>query len=168
MAILRFAAYLLLLFVCGVGNPVLAQGTPPVDAARVAAARELMAVAGAAKQFDQVMPLMTANITNAFVSLAPHAEKEIKDVMGEMLKRFSQRKGELIQEIARLYAEKLTLAEIKELTRFYSKGVGAKFIALQPELMQRSMMFGQRWGEQIGREVEAEARRELKKRGINI
>jgi hypothetical protein len=71
-------------------------------------------------------------------------------------------------EIAALYAEKLTLEEIRELTRFYSSGVGAKFIAMLPELMQQSMLLGQRWGEAIGREIESEARQELKKRGINI
>jgi hypothetical protein len=165
---LRSVAVALLLFALAGGSPVRAQATGAAEADRVAAARELLAVVGAAKQFDQFMPLMTANMTNAFVGLAPHAEKEIKEVMGEMLKRFSQRKDELIQEVARLYAEKLSVEEIAELTRFYSSGVGAKFIALQPELIQRSMLFGQRWGERIGREVEAEARRELKKRGVDI
>lgn len=135
---------------------------------RVAAAQELMTVAGSAKQFDQFMPLMAANMTKAFVSLAPHAQKEIQEVMGQMLDRFSKRKGELIDQIADLYAEKLTLEEIQELTRFYSSGVGAKFIAMLPELMQQSMLIGQRWGEAIGREIEAEARQELRKRGINI
>jgi hypothetical protein len=144
------------------------QAARPGDAQRLAAARELMAAAGSAKQFDQIMPVMTANMTKAFVALAPHAQKEITEVMGQMLQRFSQRKNELIEQIAGLYAEKLTLSELKELTRFYTTGVGAKFIALQPELTQRSMSFGQRWGEQIGREIEAEVRRELKKRGIVI
>jgi hypothetical protein len=135
---------------------------------RVAAAQELMTAAGSAKQFDQFMPLMAANMTKAFVSLAPHAQKEIQDVMGQLLDRFSKRKNELIDQIANLYAEKLTLEELQELTRFYSSGVGAKFIAMLPELMQQSMLVGQRWGEAIGREIEAEARQELKKRGINI
>ena len=30
------------------------------------------------------------------------------------------------------------------------------------------MTLGQRWGSAIGREIEAEARRELKKRGIEL
>jgi hypothetical protein len=135
---------------------------------RVAAAQELMAAAGSAKQFDQFIPLMAANMTKAFVSLAPHAQKEIQEVMGQLLDRFSKRKGELIDQIANPYAEKLTLEELQELTRFYSSGVGAKFIAMLPELMQQSMLIGQRWGEAIGREIEVEARQELKKRGINI
>ena len=141
---------------------------PAPEPERLAAARELMAVAGSAQQFDQFMPLMAAQMTKAFLALAPQAEKEIQEVMGEMLKRFSARKGELIEEIAGLYAEKLTLDEIKELTHFYSRGIGAKFVAMLPELTQRSMLLGQRWGEKIGREIEAEARRELKKRGVDI
>lgn len=147
----------------------LGQSKPPAaDAERLAAARELMEVVGSAKQFDAVMPLMTAQMTRAFVAMAPHAEKEIREVMGQMLKRFSVRKGELLDQIAGLFAEKLTPEEARELIRFYSTGVGAKFVAMQPELMQRSALLGQRWGESIGRELEAEVRRELKKRGINI
>ena len=146
----------------------LAQSAPAPDRERLAAVRELMVVAGSVQKFDAVMPFMTARMTNAFIELAPHAEKQIQDVMGEMLKRFSTRTSELIEEIAELFAEKLTLEEIRELTRFYSTGVGAKFIAMQPELTQRSLLLSQRWGEKIGREIEAEARRELKKLGVDI
>ena len=41
-----------------------------------------------------------------------------------------------------------------------------KFIAVQPDIMRQSMTLGQRWGMQLGREIEQEAREELKKRGI--
>jgi hypothetical protein len=145
-----------------------AQGSPAPDRERLAAAHELMVVAGSAQKFDAVVPFMMQRLTKAFVELAPQAEKQIQSVMDEMLKRFSARKGELIEEIAGLFAEKLTLEEIRELTRFYSTGVGAKFIAMQPELTQRSLVMGQRWGEKIGSEIEAEARRELKKLGVDI
>lgn len=164
---IRALAMLLgVILMLSLGGPTFAQDAQQHK--RVAAAQELMAAAGSAKQFDQFMPLMAANMTKAFVSLAPHAQKEIQEVMGQLLDRFSKRKGELIDQIANLYAEKLTLEELQELTRFYSSGVGAKFIAMLPELMQQSMLVGQRWGEAIGREIESEARQELKKRGINI
>jgi hypothetical protein len=162
---LRWACLLVALTLAA---PALAQEKPAVDPQRLAAARELMVAAGSARQFDQVMPVLTANMTKAFVALAPQAEPHIREIMGELLKRFSDRKGELIDQIAAAYAEKLSLDELKELTRFYSTGVGAKFIAVMPELMQQSMALGQRWGESIGREIDEELRRELKKRGINI
>ena len=36
------------------------------------------------------------------------------------------------------------------------------------EIVRQSMALGQRWGAQIGREIEEEARQELKKRGIEL
>ena len=43
-----------------------------------------------------------------------------------------------------------------------------KFIAIQPDVMRQAMMLGQRWGAELGREIEEEARGELKKRGIQL
>jgi hypothetical protein len=34
--------------------------------------------------------------------------------------------------------------------------------------MRRSLTLGHRWGQDIGREIDAEARRELKKRGVDL
>jgi hypothetical protein len=34
--------------------------------------------------------------------------------------------------------------------------------------MRQSMALGQRWGQQIGIELDAEARQELKKRGVDL
>jgi hypothetical protein len=34
--------------------------------------------------------------------------------------------------------------------------------------MRQAMALGQRWGAQLGREIEEEARKELKKRGIEL
>ncbi len=146
----------------------LAQGATVPDRERLVAARELMVVTRMAQQFDASLPLLTMHLTRNFVDLAPQAKEEIQAVMGEVLKRFPARKAELIEEIAKLHAEKLTLKELRELVRFYSRGIGAKFMAMQPELTQRSMLLSERWGEMIGREIDAEVRRELKKRGIDI
>ena len=41
-------------------------------------------------------------------------------------------------------------------------------IKTQPQIMQDSMMAGQRWGQRIGRAIEEEARRELKRRGVDL
>jgi hypothetical protein len=70
--------------------------------------------------------------------------------------------------IAAIYASKLSEAEMKDLTAFFSKGAGAAFIAKQPEILTESMAAGQQWGEKIGVEIEQQIRDEHKKRGIKI
>ena len=40
--------------------------------------------------------------------------------------------------------------------------------AIEGMVMRQSMMLGQRWGALLGREIEEEARQELKNRGIPL
>jgi len=138
------------------------------DAARLAAAKNLMDVAGVAKQFDEMMPLLIRQLTQSFVSVAPDRAEEIRQVFAQLNTRFIDRKGELIDQIAVVYAERLTLDDLAAIVAFYTSPAGIRFVSAQPEIMRQSMSLGQRWGAQIGREIEEEARRELKKRGIDL
>ena len=138
------------------------------DPARLAAARELMEVAGVAKQFNEVMPVLAQRLGEALVAVAPDKADEIREVFKLVAVKFVDRKGELLDQIAALYAEKLSAEDMTAIVAFYKSSVGARFIAIQPEMSRQAMTLGQRWGSAIGREIEAEARRELKKRGIEL
>ncbi|MBX9587931.1 MAG: DUF2059 domain-containing protein [Hyphomonadaceae bacterium] len=142
-----------------------AQGPDP---ARIAAAKQMMVVAGAASQFDQVMPLIAEQMSQSFAKVAPDKANEIADVFRQLVPRFIDRKGVLLDQIAALYAAELTLDELKGIIAFYKSPIGAKFAAVQPGIMRQSMTLGQRWGQQIGTELAEEARKELKKRGIDL
>lgn len=142
-----------------------AQGPDP---ARVAAAKQMMEAAGAARQFDEVMPLIADQMSQSFRRVAPDKGNEISEVFRALVPRFLDRKGELLEQIAALYAAELTLDELNSIVAFYKSPVGAKFAAVQPGIMRQSMALGQRWGQRIGIELDAEARRELKKRGIDL
>ena len=148
--------------------PALAQKAPAADAARVTSAKEMMAAAGVSKQFDAIMPLIFKQMQGIFLQQHPKQQRELTEVFDAVVARMSARKQELIDEIAVLYAQRLTTDELKEITRFYSTGVGAKFIQMQPELAGQSALIGQRWGQKLGAEVEQEVRREAKKRGMEL
>jgi uncharacterized protein len=166
IAFIRFAAAVLL--ACVANTAWSEDIKPAVDPARIAAARQLMDVTGAAKQFDAVMPMMMQQFEPLFLRLAPGHEKEIKEVLAGLLSKFSERKSELFEKIAGLYSEKMTAEDMKDLAAFFSTGTGARFIQLQPVLVQGSMAIGQQWGQQLGREIDKEMREELAKRGIKI
>ena len=138
------------------------------DAERLAAAKELMQVAGVAKQFDEVMPYLTSQLAQELRAVAPDKAGEIREVFSQLAVKFVDRKGELIEQIAHLYAEKLAMEDLTALVAFYKSPAGMKFVSAQPDIMRQSMMLGQRWGAQLGREIEQEAREELKKRGIPL
>jgi uncharacterized protein len=166
----RPLAVLALIGVLAVGWTAIApaEERPVADPARIAAARELMAATGSARQFEAVMPMLMAQMEPLFLQMAPGKEQEVKDVLALTQDRFSKRKTELLEEIAQLYSEKMSTEDMQSLAKFFSDGAGARFIQMQPDLVQGSMQIGQRWGEQIGKELEAEVRQELQKRGIKI
>ncbi|HJU30704.1 MAG TPA: DUF2059 domain-containing protein [Hyphomicrobiaceae bacterium] len=162
----RPAAIAIVILLSLAAPPTTRAQTP--DAARLAAAKNLMDVAGVAKQFDEMMPLLIRQLTQSFVSVAPDRAEEIRQVFAQLNTRFIDRKGELIDQIAVVYAERLTLDDLAAIVAFYTSPAGIRFVSAQPDIMRQSMMLGQRWGAQIGREIEEEARRELKKRGIDL
>jgi hypothetical protein len=155
---------LLAAFSAGYG---LADGNAP-SSASLTAAQELIVATGASKQFEAVVPLMVKQLEPILHQMVPGKEQEIKEIMSLMVERFSERKSEMLDIIAKIYATKLSEAEMKELAAFFSTGAGAAFIAKQPEILTESMSAGQQWGEKIGVEIEQQIREELKKRGIKI
>jgi uncharacterized protein len=138
------------------------------DKARIAAAKQMMQMAGSAAQFDQVMPLMSQQMSQAFKNIAPGSATEIDDVFRQLVPRFVARKGELLDQIAALYATEMTLDELNAIVAFYKSPAGLKFASVQPKILRESMALGQAWGQRIGAEFAEEARRELKKRGIDL
>jgi len=147
--------------------PGVARAQAP-DASRIAAAKQMMEVAGAAAQFDQVMPLMSQQMSQAFKNIAPGNATEIDDVFRQLVPKFIERKGELLDQIATLYAAEMTLDELNAIVAFYKSPAGVKFASVQPKILRESMTLGQRWGQKIGAELADEVRRELKKRGIDL
>lgn len=116
---------LLAVVVAMLAAPVSLRAQAP-DPARLAAARELMEVAGVAKQFEEVMPVLAQRLGEAFVAVAPDKAAEIREVFGQVAVKFVDRKGELIEQIAVLYAEKLSAEDMGAVVAFYKSPAGAK------------------------------------------
>lgn len=159
-------ALLIALAIAAAGLPA-AQAQAP-DPARVEAARSMMEAAGASKQIDELMPLLAGQMSETFKRLVPDKGKEIDEVFQQLVPRFIEKKDALLDQIAALYAAELTLSEINGVAAFYKSPIGAKFARIRPGIMRQSAVLGQRWGQQIGMELDAEARQELKKRGIDL
>ena len=156
------------LVLCLAASASAQQKTPAADPAGVVAAKDLLVAMGSMRQFEVAINTMSKGMAQAFKQQAPAKSKEIDEVMDLMATKFNARKEEVLSMVAPLYAEKFTVQELTEIGAFYKTPIGQKMIATQPEILQRSMQVGLVWGQNIGKEVEAEARQELKKRGVDL
>jgi hypothetical protein len=164
---MQLRARILALAVLALTCPVIAHAQAP-DPGRLAAAKEMMEASRVDHQFAQVIPLLLDRLKESFSRVAPERREIIENVFEQMQSKFVSRRSELLDQIAVLYAQRLEAAEMRAVAEFYRSAVGSKLIDVQPEIMQESILAGQRWGARIGQEIEEEARRELKRRGVDL
>jgi hypothetical protein len=154
-AIIRGLA--LCLAFCFAAPLVAEEATPPVDLARVAAARDLMDVTGVTKQMDGMMDAISRGFSKSGPAESSEAGKARSAEFDAGLKKLHEYKDQMIADFANLYAQTFTAEEMKTVADFYRTGAGAKFIAKTPELMQKGAALGMKYSEMIGKAMQPEA-----------
>ncbi|KAA2237029.1 DUF2059 domain-containing protein [Salinarimonas soli] len=145
-----------------------ARAEGPVDAARVAAARELIGAMRAVDGVKEAMPMLAGSVRTMIVKANPQTEADIDEVIAVLHNAMVARVDELVDDIAPIYAEGFSLQELESMTAFYRSPAGAKLAALQPHMMQMTVAVGQRWGERIAAEIEAQVKASLRGKGHAI
>jgi len=131
-----FAGGLLVLLSAFTGQ---AQTTPAAKSSRLKAAEELIS----ASNIESQMSSMYANMVGAASSQIPEDKKaKFKTVMLNFLSKYMSF-ADLKQDMAQIYAEEFTEAELKEITRFYLTPVGKKTIEKLPALQQKGIAVAQ-------------------------
>lgn len=117
-----------------------------LDAAGIAAARNLLKISGSV---DAMIAAMRASL--------PAQRAQMPDLPAEFWTQFEERMvrqaPELADSIAVIYAQKFSVAEMKEISAFYGSAVGRKMVSTQPAIIAESSILGQRWGGRIGEEI---------------
>jgi uncharacterized protein len=161
----RTAAVAVLAFVA-CANPAVAQQQP--TPAALATAKELMTVKGATNMFDPLIPGIIESAKNAFLPTNPGLFRELNEVAALLRTQFAARRNEIIDEIARLYAQRFTEAEMKEVIVFYKSPVGRKFVADEPQVIDQGLARTQAWSNKLSDEVLNRFRSEMKKKGHDL
>jgi hypothetical protein len=158
----------LLALAAGLGlahGPALSGDAVPQDESRLAAARKLLEVTGAAKQFEGTVPAVLAQTQQLLEQRSPQQKKLIAEVMKDIGAKYDGRRSELLNQVAALYAKTLSAGDLEAIAQFFGDGPGKRYSEAVPALMQGSLAIGQQWGKQIGDEIRKEAEAEIKKRG---
>jgi hypothetical protein len=137
------------------------QATP----AAIQTAKEIVNVTGAMALFNPLIPGVVEQAKNLFLQQDPGLAKDLNEITAKMRADLAPRFGELTSEVAKLYANHFTEAELKELLAFYKTPVGTKLITEQPKVGEEGLKFAQTWANNLSEEIIVKMRDELKKRG---
>ena len=147
--------------------PTVAQQPAP-SASAIATAKELLVTKGATAMFDPLLPGMIENTKNTFLPTNPGLFKEFNEVAAKLRTELAPRRDEVINQIARLYAQRFTEAEMKEVIAFYKSPAGKKFASEEPAVIEQGLQQAEAWARSMSEEVMTKFRAEMKKKGYDL
>jgi len=146
----------------------LAQGPAAPNAAAIAAAKELVALKGGATMFDPLVPGVIESAKNTLLPTNPQLQRPLNEVAAQLLKEYEPKRAEILNEVAKVYAQRFTEPELKEIVAFYKTPIGKKMITEEPIALDQSLRMAQNWATRFSDEVLERFRAEMKKKGYNL
>jgi len=149
------------------GFAAVAQAQAP-SAAQLKLAQQVVEMQGSQRSFDGAIPSIFTQIYQQYVSQNPDLDKDISTILRAMLPEFDKRKDEITGILARVYAEKFTEAELKDILTFYESPAGKKFVAATADIGKDTMGRLQEWSGKLNQDIVNRLKAEMKKKGHNI
>ena len=162
---LRLAA-LLLLACTTVGTAARAQPAPSASA--ISTAKELVETKGGTAMFDPVVISVVEQTKAALLQTNPQLSKDLNDVSTQLRTEFAPRRDELMSYAAKLYADRFSEQELKDMLAFYKSPLGRKMTNVEPQVLDETFNYVQQWGGRVSEEVMNRFRAEMKKKGHNL
>jgi hypothetical protein len=134
----------------------------------VAAAKELLILKGGDLPFNPVVYNVIEKVKNVFLPTNPNLGKELNEVAAKLRKEYEPKRAELINDVARMYAERFSEQEIKTLITFYKSPLGRKMVTEEPKIIDQSLNYVENWGNELSDEVLSKFREEMKKKGHDL
>jgi hypothetical protein len=166
-------AALIALALAGTAGQASAQGAAsnavhePSQAA-VLLAKQILEAKHADKIFEPLIRGVVIKTRDFFMQTNFMWGKDLNEVADNLIKQYSVRSGELMNDAARIYASHFTQAELKQLLAFYQSPLGQKVIAEEPKTADESMAMAGSWADKLSEVVMSKMRAEMKKRGHDI
>ncbi len=135
--------------------PVASQ-TAPLDPEKEKSIRELLALTGSEATVKAAIPRIVAQ----FQASVPDAPAGFWD---RVSKKFNDATPALLDRLVPVYAAHFSKEEIDSIVTFYKTPAGQKLAKDMPLIQGESAVVGQKWGDEIGQQVQADLQAEQAK-----
>ncbi|MGO8924098.1 MAG: DUF2059 domain-containing protein [Xanthobacteraceae bacterium] len=166
-------AALIAFALAGTAGRASAQGAAPNAAhqpsqAAVLLAKQILETKHADNIFDPLIRGVVVKTRDFLMQTNFMWGKDLNEVADNLIKQYSVRSGELMNDAARIYASHFTEPELKQILAFYQSPLGQKVITEEPKTADESMTMAGNWADKLSEEVMGKMRAEMKKRGHDM
>ena len=138
---------------------------------RQAAALALVEATGGQRRVEALLTAMRGLLVQNIgqVTAGRLTPDQVAVIVDEVLMPgFRERAGEVTEHGARVWAERLSVADMRALAEFYGTDLGRRLLAMTPEVAAESARFGQEWAQRVAQDVLTRNRDQLRARGIPL
>jgi hypothetical protein len=146
--------------------PAAAPAAQP-SASHLAVAREIVTVTGMARSFDPMIPALVDQMKQAMVT-RPEVTKDLDEVLNGLRPELEQQRQLMLNTAARIYANSMTEAELKDVLAFFKSQTGVRYVATQPTVLDELVREMQNWSQTVAEYMMVRVRAEMGKRGHAI
>ena len=136
--------------------------------ASVALARQVIDAKGVGRLYDPVLTGIIIRARDTFLQTNPNLNSELNAAAQQLRKDYQPKLDALKEQVAKFYAARFTEQELKDVLAFYRSPLGAKVIAAEPQILEQSMGYADRWARGLEDEILAGMRAEMRKRGHDL
>ncbi|HZP21759.1 MAG TPA: DUF2059 domain-containing protein [Bauldia sp.] len=139
-----------------------------ITPSHLAAAKQAVSVTKADRGFEDLLPSVSQQVQNQLITLRPDLYVQITDAVKAMALTVVNRRADLDNDIARIWAQAFTEDELKAITVFYQSPAGQKFLTTGPKVFADSVNAAKGWSDRVREELAEKSREELKRRNVDF
>ena len=140
---------------------------PQPSPSHLAAARDVVMLSGMTRTFDVIPPEMNEQIKKNAVT-RPELSKDLDQVFESMKPEMELQKQQMVNAAARVYASRISEADLKEIAAFFKSPMGKKYVETQPQILDSMVVEIENWTKQLAEYVMVRVRAEMSKRGHQL
>ncbi|WEK02722.1 MAG: DUF2059 domain-containing protein [Candidatus Devosia phytovorans] len=148
-----------------VAAPAMAQEVPPEQ---LALARKYVDLTDSAGVFEITLVEIGLGSLSQLTQQNPELADEIDLAIGKVLETYQGRKGELLDQFARVYATRFTVEELQQIVTFYESPTGRKLARANTEVNSDMQAILQVFTNNTRPEFYAKVRAELRSQGFEV
>jgi hypothetical protein len=161
----RFAATSVALLM--LAGAALAQQPAQPSASHLALAREVAVGSGMTRSFDAILEPLLDQLQQMNVT-RPEIKKDLDEVAQGLKPELEQQKQLMVDAAARVFANRMTEAELKDVAAFFKSPSGMKYVQSQPVILDDIVREMATWTQNVAEFIMIRARAEMQKRGHEL
>ena len=148
-------------------TPPAAEQKQEISPNHLALARETMLNSGISRSFDSIIPAFSEQIKKNAVT-RPELTSDLDDVIKNLQPEMELQKQRMIDIAARIYAQRLTEPELKDIVTFFRSPAGKRYVETQPQVLDELVGAMQDWTEEVSEYMMVRVRAEMGRRGHQL